>query len=158
MAGNRGNRPSPWKAEKPPFLPAPPSGAPSSLTPPPPSPLISRAGEKAPCCNPSARCASFLFYLCPGPGSRTGVSAARNFGFHITYSQDGHPRNVSYLETAFSSNEEEVFFPQLSGSQEHAGTDLEAHLGCSDLKGQGVITKDKDLTWKLKMESMCVLS
>lgn len=86
------------------FCEPPPSGPPSSLTLAPSPAHLPGLGEKAPCCNPSACCASFLFYLCPGPGSGTGVSPARNVGFHIKYSQDGHPRNVTYIKTAFSSN------------------------------------------------------
>lgn len=58
--------------------------------------LISLGPEKRPLVvTPSACHSSTFFYLCPGPGSWAEVSAARNFGFHIEYSQDGHLRNVS---------------------------------------------------------------
>lgn len=65
-AGNMGNGPCPWKAEKVPFLLIP------SLWAAPPYPtltlpqLIFGPGEKPSCVTPSACCASPSFYLCPG--------------------------------------------------------------------------------------------
>lgn len=38
---------------------------------------------------PSACCSATFFYLCPGPGSWAGVSAARNLGFQLNIPKKG---------------------------------------------------------------------
>lgn len=124
MAGNRENRPSPWKAEKAPFLPAPSLRSPILLDPGPPSPLISLGWEKRllvvihlPAAHP------FSFISAQGLAVGLEFRLPEMLGFTLNIPKMG------ILEMSLTSKlpslamGEEVFFSYLRGSQEHSSTD-----------------------------------
>ena len=103
--------------------------------------------EKAPC-NPICWLLIHTLLSLHRAGSWAWVSAARNFGFHIKSSQDGHLRNVSLHQNCLPRKEpESLLFPGKVGKEfslgDHANTNSNPHLGwLIGLKGTGT-------TWAL---------